>query len=142
MSANSGRSDRYDPEKRSLIMSRIRTKDTTPELAVRRLLHALGYRFRLHRRDLPGTPDIVFPSRRKVIFVHGCFWHAHLGCRKSKMPATNSEFWSEKISRNVERDLQAIERLKELGWQSLVVWGCETKLESLRSRLVAFIDGK
>jgi DNA mismatch endonuclease, patch repair protein len=106
-------------------MARIRKKDTTPELLVRQAAHALGYRFRLHRRGLPGSPDLVFPSRRKVIFVHGCFWHRH-GCALSgKIPAKRVEYWAPKLARNVERDREAVSALMKLGWAALMIWECE-----------------
>lgn len=106
-------------------MGRIRGVDTGPEMAVRRAAHRLGYRFRLHRRSLPGRPDLVFPSRRAAIFVHGCFWHRHEGCRKASMPKTRVEFWQAKFARNVERDAEVQERLRAAGWRVLVVWECE-----------------
>src|SRR6202011_1003364 len=110
---------------RSANMRQIRSKNTTPELLLRRMLHRLGYRFRLHRRDLPGKPDLVFPSRRKVIFVHGCFWHMH-NCRWGNVtPATNAEFWQTKRQANVHRDHQALQSLAAAGWKVFVVWECE-----------------
>ena len=115
--------DVLTPAQRQLNMSRIRGKDTKPELLLRRGLHALGFRFRLHRKDLPGRPDLVFPGRRAVIFVHGCFWHGH-DCPMCKMPATRPEFWRAKISGNHERDLKATGSLRASGWRVLVVWGC------------------
>ena len=132
--------DCLDPERRSRLMRQVRGKDTKPEMAVRRLAHALGYRFRLHRKDLPGTPDIVFPSRRKVIFVHGCFWHRHPGCRKASMPTTNYDFWKSKFARNIERDARKEAALREAGWNVLVIWECETRHEDdLRVRLRDFL---
>lgn len=128
------------PEQRSLLMSRIRGKDTGPELRVRQLAHALGFRFRLHRRDLPGSPDLVFASRRKAIFVHGCYWHRHTGCRYAYSPKSNKEFWQAKFAANVARDQIATKVLRELGWQVLVIWECETRdAEALRSRLAGFL---
>lgn len=115
--------DVLTPAQRRLNMSRIRGKDTKPELLLRRGLHALGFRFRLHRRDLPGRPDLVFPSRRAVIFVHGCFWHGH-GCPMCKMPATRPEFWRAKIAGNRSRDQKAVATLKAAGWRVLIVWEC------------------
>lgn len=117
-----------------------RGKDTKPEMIVRRLLHALGYRYRLHRKELPGRPDLVFPSRRKIIFVHGCYWHQH-GCQRSSVtPKTNEIFWQNKFSRNVERDATNIQRLASLGWTSLVVWECELKdRDALRLMLEDFL---
>ena len=121
-------------------MRRIPRADTTPEIAVRRLAHRMGYRFRLHRRDLPGTPDVVFPSRRKVILVHGCFWHQHPGCPGGRLPRSRTEYWGPKLAKNVERDARTLERLKEAGWEPMVVWECETKDEDvLRSRLEGFL---
>jgi DNA mismatch endonuclease (patch repair protein) len=119
--------DKLSPERRSANMARIRSKDTNPELALRSLIHRLGYRFRLHRKDLPGKPDLVFPSRRKVIFVHGCFWHQHPGCREGRVPASRPEYWGPKLRRNLERDADAQARLQGQGWKYLVVWECELK---------------
>lgn len=129
-----------DPLRRR-IMSTVRGSDTKPEMIVRRLLFSMNYRYRLHRRDLPGRPDVAFSGRRKVIFVHGCFWHRHPGCRKATSPKTRADFWAEKFDRNVERDRRAIEQLAEMGWRSLVVWECETKAsEVLAIRLKHFLD--
>lgn len=126
---------------RRRIMSAVRGRDTKPELMVRRLIHSMNYRYRLHGRDLPGSPDIVFGTRKKVIFVHGCFWHRHPECSKATSPKMRSEFWSEKFDRNVERDSRAERRLADLGWRTLVVWECETRApEALRRRLKAFLD--
>lgn len=108
-------------------MAAIRGKDTRPELQLRSALHRAGYRFRLHRRDLPGTPDIVFPSRQKAVEVRGCFWHQHPGCAKCRTPTTRQEYWVPKLARNRERDLTNERRLKALGWQLLVVWECELR---------------
>lgn len=118
--------DRHTKKQRSYNMSRIKGKDTKPEILLRKWLWANGYRYRLHRKDLPGKPDIVFPGRRKVIFVHGCFWHRH-DCRYFKWPKTNVDFWQEKISGNVSRDHRNIAELKKMGWQTLVIWECEIK---------------
>ncbi|MBB1177745.1 very short patch repair endonuclease [Pseudomonas sp. FW305-3-2-15-E-TSA4] len=115
-----------DP-KRSLIMRNVRGKDTTPELKVRSALHRAGYRFRLYRKDLPGRPDIVLPSRRAVIFVHGCFWHRHPGCRAASHPSIRIDFWANKFARNVERDRRNVDDLERAGWSVHVVWECETK---------------
>lgn len=126
---------------RSALMARIGPKNTTPELATRKLLHRLGYRYRLHRKDLPGTPDICFPARRKAIFVHGCFWHRHEGCRRTTMPKVRTSFWEEKFRQNIERDYRKIIALRELGWNTLVVWECEMKtLPILTRRLVDFLS--
>lgn len=110
---------------RSKNMSRIRGANTKPEIAVRKLLHSEGYRFRLHANDLPGKPDIVFRSRRKVIFVHGCFWHRHEGCRNTTVPKTRTEFWLRKFSRNIERDREVQSGLIRLGWQFMIIWECQ-----------------
>ena len=125
---------------RSRIMAAVRGRDTAPEIRVRRCLHAMGYRFRLHRRDLPGTPDIVLPRHRTCIFVHGCFWHRHPGCRKTTTPKRNTEFWNEKFARNVARDEANGRDLMSAGWNVVILWECETEdperlAEALRSRL-------
>ena len=127
-------------EQRRLCMSRIRGRDTKPELAVRRMLHALGHRYRLHRRDLPGCPDLVFSGRRKVVFVHGCFWHRHR-CKYGQVkPATRSEFWERKLAGNKARDARNRRQLRRLGWQVLVVWECQTrKPEELLHKIVRFL---
>ncbi len=128
-----------DPD-RSALMSRVKAKDTKPELRVRRSAHGLGYRYRLHRRDLPGSPDLVFPGRRKALFVHGCFWHRHQGCRKTTMPKTRAKFWQRKFDDNVRRDERVIAALRDLGWDVLVVWECETSDENLlRRTLIEFL---
>jgi DNA mismatch endonuclease (patch repair protein) len=119
--------DVVSPADRSRMMAGIQGKNTKPELIVRRMLFASGYRFRLHRRDLPGAPDIVMPGRKVAIFVHGCFWHMHQGCRYAKMPATRPEFWKAKLEANVERDRHAVEKLQALGWRVLCVWECSTR---------------
>ena len=128
--------DRLTPEERSQNMSRIRNKNTRPEKIVRSVLHLLGFRFRLHRRDLPGTPDIVLPGRKVVIFVHGCFWHQHKGCKDSGIPKTNAELWETKLNKNVARDKKNTAALKQLGWKVLEIWECETEnLLPLTNRL-------
>lgn len=119
--------DTVSPEKRKVIMSRVRGKDTKPEMAVRRWLHAHGFRFRLHRRDLPGSPDIVLPKYRTVIFVNGCFWHRHLGCPRTTTPKTRKDFWEKKFQANISRDIANEDRLRCLGWRVLIVWECRTK---------------
>ena len=133
--------DVMSPEDRSRVMSRIRGKDTNPEMCVRRLVHSFGYRYRLHVRDVPGCPDLVFPSRRKVIFVHGCFWHRH-GCRKGRsMPSTRSGFWTEKLAKNVERDRRVRRKLRRMGWAVHVVWECQVRdSEEVGARLSAFLE--
>lgn len=131
--------DNRTEQSRSALMSRIGSKNTAPELVVRRLLHAMGYRFRLHRKDLPGTPDIVLPRLRKAIFVHGCFWHAH-GCRIGQPPKSKPEFWGPKLARNKARDAEKSEALGEAGWDVLTLWQCEIKERtSLQERLLAFL---
>lgn len=124
-------------------MSRVRSKNTGPELAVRRLVHALGYRFRLHRRDLPGTPDLVFPGRRKVIFVHGCFWHRHPDpdCKLARMPKSRQEFWGPKLEANRARDLRHEAALTDTGWGVMTIWECELRdAASLENRIRTFLD--
>ena len=135
--------DVFSREKRSQIMSRVSGKNTKPELIVRSLLHSMGYRFRLHRSDLPGKPDITLPKYKKVIFVHGCFWHGHKDCQRSKRPITNKKFWHEKLDRNIERDKANIRNIKELGWDVLVVWTCEVKdINHLKNKLISFLESK
>jgi DNA mismatch endonuclease, patch repair protein len=132
--------DKLSSSDRSRVMSRVKGKDTAPEMTVRRLLHALGYRYRLHGKQLPGKPDIVFAARRKLIFVHGCFWHQHTGCRKSTIPDTRRDFWSEKLARNVSRDERTEGQLRALGWDVLVVWECDVRdKEGLTRRLIDFV---
>lgn len=108
-------------------MAGIKAKNTKPEMVVRKAIHAMGYRFRLHRRDLPGTPDIVLPRLRKVVLVHGCFWHRHAGCKYAYMPKSNVIFWLDKFDANVRRDRAAVEALKSLRWDVLTIWECETR---------------
>lgn len=133
--------DVFTREKRSQIMSRIGGKNTKPEIIVRSLLHNLGYRFRLHRKDLPGKPDITLPKYKKVIFVHGCFWHGHNNCKRSNRPATNKKFWHEKLGKNIERDKITMHNIKNLGWDSLVVWTCEVAdLSELKNKLISFLE--
>lgn len=132
--------DVYTPEKRSWIMGRVKGRDTKPEILVRSMIHRMGLRFRLHRRDLPGSPDIVLPKHKKIIFVHGCFWHGHKGCLRSKRPITNIEFWNKKLDQNIERDKRFQRILKEAGWDVLVVWQCETsKPDKLLRKLGRFL---
>lgn len=138
--------DVVDVATRSRMMSGIRGKDTKPEMEVRRVLHAAGFRFRLHRRDLPGAPDVVLPGRRVVVFVHGCFWHMHKGCRYSKIPATRVAFWKAKLDGNAKRDLLVKRELLAAGWRVLVVWECAVRdketLPALPEILAAWIDGE
>ena len=115
-------------------MRSVRVRDTAPEVRVRSILHRMGYRFTLHRRDLPGTPDIVLPRFRAAVFVHGCFWHQHRGCRRATLPRTNACFWRDKFERNVARDHKKIAALRRQGWRAKVVWECQTKRPELLSR--------
>jgi len=120
-------------------MARVKDKHSKPEMVVRRIAHRLGYRFRLHRRDLPGTPDLVFPSLRKAIFVHGCFWHRHTGCVRTTSPKTRRDYWAQKFAENIKRDAQKKKLLKARGWDVLIVWECQTfETESLARRIDAF----
>ena len=128
---------------RSERMSRVRGADTKPELAVRRLIHGLGYRYRLHRSDLPGRPDLVFPARRKVIFVHGCFWHRHpdRSCCLARMPKSRLHFWRAKLEGNRERDIRNQQQLRALGWRSLVLWECQLRdQDHLRKAVEGFLE--
>lgn len=128
--------DKFTTEKRSWIMAQVRGRNTKPEKAVRSLLHRLGYRFRIQRKDLPGTPDIVLPKYKTVIFVHGCFWHRHLNCPRATMPASNQTYWQKKFESNCRRDEMNHALLKQLGWNVVVVWECELKnLETLADKL-------
>lgn len=123
--------DVFPIEKRSWIMSRVKGRDTKPEVLVRSFVHRMGYRFRVHRRELPGNPDIVLARHRKVIFVHGCFWHGHKGCSRSGRPTTNENFWNNKLNGNIKRDRLKCRKLRRMGWKVLVVWECETKASEL-----------
>lgn len=126
---------------RSALMSKVRGKDSSPEMKVRRTAHKLGYRFRLHSRHLPGTPDLVFPRLRKVILVHGCFWHRHHGCKRTTSPKTRSAFWADKFARNIERDERVVRELEELGWSVQIVWECQTfDSVALEERLSSFLN--
>lgn len=132
--------DVLTPAQRKRCMSNIKGKNTKPEMLVRRLAHGMGYRYRLHRKDLPGKPDLVFLGKRKVIFVHGCFWHMHT-CKFGRVtPKSNAEFWRQKREATVLRDNAAIKKIEELGWDAMVVWECETKnLDELSHRLTGFL---
>ena len=131
--------DMFAPEKRSEIMAKVHSANTTPEMRVRKMIHSMGYRFRLHRRELPGNPDIILPKYKTAIFVHGCFWHGCPTCRHAKIrPVANAEYWEKKLNRTKERDKNNVEALKQLGWRVMVVWECEThknKQEYLVKRL-------
>jgi DNA mismatch endonuclease (patch repair protein) len=132
--------DKISKEHRSWNMSRVKSKNTRPELMIRSILHKQGYRFRLNRKDLPGKPDIVLPKHQKIIFVHGCFWHQHSGCSASKRPSTNVEFWDEKLDSNIKRDRYNQESLRKLGWDICVIWECETrKKDVLVKKLKGFL---
>lgn len=120
--------DHISPERRSWLMSRVRGKHTGPEVRVRKAAHKIGLRFRLHRKDLPGKPDLVFAKHNVALFVHGCFWHRHPNCPKASLPKTRSNYWTEKFVANQRRDSRAFEALEELGWTVAVLWECETKL--------------
>ncbi|MBZ5681468.1 MAG: DNA mismatch endonuclease Vsr [Acidobacteriia bacterium] len=129
--------------RRSENMRRIRSKDTKPEMAVRSLVHRLGYRFRLHRNDLPGRPDLVFPSSRKLIFVHGCFWHQHKRCTDGRLPKSRKSYWKPKLQANTERDKRHRAKLRSLGWDVLVIWDCETaNMAKLVTKLRQFLDNQ
>lgn len=133
--------DIVSPAKRSRMMAGIKGKNTQPEIAVRKLVHGMGFRFRLHRRDLPGSPDLVFPRLRKVIFVHGCFWHRHSGCRLAYTPKSNIEFWLRKLENNMRRDTAALQALVDLGWKVLIVWECEVaNLPALTEKVSFFMS--
>ena len=126
--------DTFSPEKRSDIMRRVRSTDTTPERKVRSLLHGLGFRFRLHRNDLPGKPDITPPKRRSAVFVHRCFWHRHQNCPHATTPSSRQEYWLPKFNRTIERDRRNQEKLRQQGWNVIVVWECETKNLAMLAR--------
>lgn len=135
--------DQFSPAKRSRIMRAVKSTDTAPEMIVRRLVHALGYRYRLHSAELPGKPDLVLPRHRKVILVHGCFWHRH-ACRSGRsMPASRVEYWQQKFERNVKRDCANLRKIRRLGWRVLVIWECQTRparRAALVGRVERFLD--
>ncbi len=135
--------DNLTAEQRKKTMTRVKSKDTKPEMTMRRLIHAMGYRFRLHRSDLPGKPDLAFPKFHKVIFVHGCFWHGH-SCKSGKnRPASNKSYWIPKLERNMQRDKQNRRKLEELGWQSLVIWECQIKdIDKMQKVVRKFLGAK
>lgn len=135
--------DTLTPSKRSAVMAAVKSTDTAPELFVRRLLHKMGFRFRIHRKDLPGKPDIVLPRHKKIIFVHGCFWHGHAGCSKLRMPASNTDYWVNKIRGNVDRNSKHIKQLTEAGWIVLVIWECELESTARVEKILAqFMRGR
>jgi DNA mismatch endonuclease (patch repair protein) len=134
--------DTLTTDERSAVMSRVRSKNTRPEIAVRRALHAMGYRFRLHRADLPGRPDIVIAKAGVVVFVHGCFWHRHPGCASTRTPKSRVAFWTAKFESNVKRDRAARRALRRSGWRVLVIWECQiADDERLRRRITRFMEG-
>ncbi len=126
--------DIWTKTKRSDVMSRIRSKDTGPERAVRSMVHALGYRFRLHRNDLPGKPDIVLPKYGAVIFVNGCFWHQHKNCIDGRIPKSSSDYWRKKLQRNIEKDKENVKKLRKMGWKVLSLWECDIEKHPERVR--------
>ncbi len=133
--------DTFSKEKRSEIMRAVKSKDSQAELSVRRMLHQAGFRYRLHVADLPGKPDLVFPSRRKAIFMHGCFWHSHKNCPAARRPSSNVEYWEAKLERNAKRDKENRKQLKNLGWKTIVIWECELKYpDAVFSKLTHFLD--
>ncbi len=132
----------FSQAERSRIMAAVKSKDTTPEIAVRRLVHSLGYRYRLHVRSLPGTPDLVFPRLRKIINVNGCFWHMH-SCARCRVPSSRRDYWTAKMRRNAARDKRTQRELRQTGWRVLVIWECQTSLsheDRLRARIIAFLE--
>jgi DNA mismatch endonuclease, patch repair protein len=132
--------DTLSKEKRSRLMSQVRHKDTKPECIVRTTLHKTGFRFRLHAKNLPGTPDIILPKYQTVIFVHGCFWHRHLNCKKATTPKQNASFWREKFERNIQRDMKKTHDLEAIGWRVVIVWECETsKIDELSNKLTIIL---
>ena len=134
--------DTFTESERSRIMAAVKSKDTAPELAVRRLVHSLGHRFRLHVRSLPGTPDLVFPRLHKIINVNGCFWHLH-GCGRCRIPSSRIDYWTAKLRRNAARDKRTERELRQSGWRVMVIWECQisqSRLDRLRTRIVAFLD--
>ncbi|MEZ6028931.1 MAG: DNA mismatch endonuclease Vsr [Hyphomonadaceae bacterium] len=134
--------DVFDPAQRSAVMRAVKSRDTGPEMAVRRAAHALGLRFRLHRSDLPGRPDLVFPSRRIALFVHGCFWHGHDCPRGARMPQNNRDYWQAKIGRNMARDKATMTALRKLGWTARTIWECETRDPAALARRITRLVGR
>jgi len=135
--------DNISPARRSANMRAIRSKDMKPEMAVRRLTHSMGYRFRLHRKDLPGKPDMVFPSRRAVVFIHGCFWHMHPApiCKDARAPKSNTDYWHAKLARNQARDIEHETALTAQGWRVLVIWECELKdIDTLKQKILILLS--
>ncbi len=128
--------DVFSPAQRSVVMRAVKSRDTAPEMKVRRAAHALGLRFRLNRADLPGKPDLVFPAKRTALFVHGCFWHGHNCARGARIPQNNRDYWQAKISRNMARDEASLAALRKLGWKPRVIWECQTRDDHALSRLI------
>lgn len=135
--------DTLTPAERSARMALVRAKDTKPELLVRGLVHGMGYRYRLHRRDLPGTPDLVFPGRSKVIFIHGCFWHRHARCALARLPKSRVDFWLPKLTANAKRDARNMRALRHRGWGVLTIWECQlSDVVKLANRIRRFLDAQ
>lgn len=132
--------DVYDAKKRSAVMRAVKSRNTKPEIKVRQLLHGAGYRYRLHRKDLPGKPDIVFPGKRAAIFIHGCFWHQHAGCSHADRPASNNDYWTKKLNRNMERDQANMASLADEGWKTLILWECEIKKGGILDKVRQFLE--
>jgi DNA mismatch endonuclease (patch repair protein) len=135
--------DIFPPEKRSEIMGKVKPRGSRQEIFIRKLVHSMGYRYRLHKKELPGNPDLVFKKYKKVIFVHGCFWHGHEGCKRSALPTSNADFWEKKLTGNVERDRSNYKRLTLLGWNYMVIWQCEIKVsqkEKLKENISNFLE--
>lgn len=131
--------DIFSKEKRHEVMAKVKGQNTMPEMIVRSMIHRMGFRFSLHRKDLPGKPDIVLPKHRKIVLVHGCFWHGHVHCKKAMIPKSNVEFWTNKIETNRKRDRKVIYELRKSGWRVLVIWQCEIRrLDKLTAKLQRF----
>lgn len=133
--------DIYDKNKRSKIMKDVKSCNTQPELYIRKLLHKMGFRFRVNKKSLPGKPDIVLPKYKTIVFVHGCFWHQHENCNKARKPKSNKQFWIKKIKKNIERDERNIKELEDLGWKVIIVWECEIRCKNIHERLYNKITG-
>jgi len=133
--------DVFDKRTRSEIMSKIRSKDTKPEMLVRRFLHRNGFRYRLHAKDLPGKPDIVLPKYKSIVFVHGCFWHSHAGCRRANTPSSNKDYWVAKLKKNKDKDIRDQEKLSSSGWRVVVVWECSlSTIDKRRAGLERLVE--
>jgi DNA mismatch endonuclease (patch repair protein) len=131
--------DHLSEQERSSLMAKVKGKNTLPEMTIRRLIHAAGFRYRLHVKNLPGSPDIVFTPQKKAIFINGCFWHAH-DCRKNLIPKTRQQFWVDKFERNRKRDTENVDKLKTLGWSILVIWECEVKKSCISDKIFSFLS--